>query len=210
MGTFNVLDASGNPQSVTNNANGREAAADSAPVALSTEDKTALDAVKTATEATQAAVEGTLTVGLPSGASTSAKQDDIISELQDVNTNLTTPVTVLPVQPMMAEGAATANLSFSEVRINATASGDTSLVSATASQNTKVYRFFLIAAAAVTVQFRDGSTVLAEFPLAANQMFGLGFEQYPWFTGTDNTAFNINLSSAVSVQGRLYYIKSAT
>jgi len=178
MGTFTVLDANGDPQSVTNNANGQEAAADSAPVALSTEDRAAIDAVVTAVNA--------------------------------VDTTLNSPAEILPVQPMMAEGAALGDLAFSEVRINATASGDTSLVAATASQNTKVYRFFLIAAAAVTVQFRDGATVLAEFPLAANQLFGLGFEQYPWFTGTDNTAFNINLSSAVSVQGRLYYIKGAS
>ena len=178
MGTFNVLDASGNPQSVTNNGNGQQDAAGSAPVALSTEDRAAINAVTTSTDA--------------------------------INTTLNTPVDVLAVQPMMAEGAALDNLVFSEVRIKASSSGDTALVTATASQNTKVYRFFMMAASAVTVQFRDGSTVLAEFPMAANQMVGLGFEQYPWFTGTDNTAFNINLSSAVSVQGRMYYIKGAS
>jgi len=51
MGTFTVLDASGNPQSVTNNANGRQAAADSAPIALSTEDLASVDAITTAVEA---------------------------------------------------------------------------------------------------------------------------------------------------------------
>ena len=203
MATIDVKDAAGVTRTLeAPNANGRQAAASSRPVALSNEDKAALDAI-------QDAVEATLTVGLPAGASTAANQADILTELELVNTNLTAPVSTLPVQPMMAGGAALTNLAFSEARINVSSSGDTALVTATSSQTTKVYRLILMAAAAVTVQFKDGSTVLLELPLAANQGVVLDFTQYPFLTTSANTALNINLSAAVSVQGRIYYIKGA-
>lgn len=129
--------------------------------------------------------------------------DNILTELQ-------TDVTILGVQPMMAGGAALATMAFSEVRINTSSSGDTPLVTATASQTTKVYRMILQASGGENVvQLRDGATVLVEWELADHEGIVLDFTQYPWFTTTANTALNINLSAATSVQGRLYYIKGA-
>ena len=56
MSTFNIPDISNNPQSVTVNPNGRADAVNSKPLALSNEDKTALDAVNTNTAATTTAL----------------------------------------------------------------------------------------------------------------------------------------------------------
>jgi len=172
MGTFNVLDATGGTQAVTNNANGRQAAASSAPAALCTEDKAALDLI---------------------------------------NTNLTTALTVLAPQPMMAAGAPLTTLAFTEVIIAESTSGDRTIVSATSGQTTKVYRMVLQAGATgLTVLVKDGaSTTLQTLVLAANQGFILDFSQYPWYTTTANTAFILNLSASVALNGRLYYIKSA-
>lgn len=73
MTTISVLDANGVPQNIeTPNANGRAAAAASRPIALSTEDKAALDTLSTAAkqdlakavlDAISASVAGTLKVG---------------------------------------------------------------------------------------------------------------------------------------------------
>lgn len=106
---------------------------------------------------------------------------------------------------LLAQLRPIAETDLSEVRIDVSSSGDTAIVGAEAGETTRVHRLILIAAEAVTVQIKDGSTVLLETPLVANQGFILGFEERPWFTTTANTALNINLSAAVSVQGRLYY-----
>ncbi len=172
MPVVTVLEADGVTETdVTVNNNGRVAAADSAPVALSTEDKAALDAI---------------------------------------SDGVNTPVAVLPVQPMMAAGAALANLAFTEVIIAESTSGDRTIVSATASQTTKVYRMTLQAGATgLTVLIKDGAgTTLQTLILAANQFIGFDFSQYPWFTTSANTAFILNLSASVALNGRLYYIKS--
>ncbi len=62
MGTFNVLDAVGGTKAVTNNANGRAGAADSAPAVLSTEDKAVLDASKADLDILAAAAQSTAPV----------------------------------------------------------------------------------------------------------------------------------------------------
>ncbi len=62
MGTFNVLDSVGGTQAVTNNPNGRGAAAASAPIALSTED---LAAVADISAVTQDVVDAINATGIP-------------------------------------------------------------------------------------------------------------------------------------------------
>lgn len=222
MATIDVLDANGDPVTIQQPlAPGQAAMAASVPVVIASNQS----AIPISDGAGSITVDGTVaatqsgtwnvnniagTVSLPTGAATSANQSTGNASLVDILTELQTPVAVLGVQPMMAGGAALSNLAFTEARINVTASGDTELVSATASQTTKVYRLLLQAGGtANTVQIKDGSTVLIEFALAANEGVVLDFQQYPWFTTSTNTALNINLSGATSVQGRLYYIKGA-
>jgi hypothetical protein len=96
------------------------------------------------------------------------------------------------------------------LRINIAASGDTALVAAAASQTTRVYRIRLRSAAAVTVQVKNGATVLESFVFGASGgsvTFDLTDEPY-YITGA-NTALNLNLSAAVQVDGAVEYLTSA-
>ncbi len=98
---------------------------------------------------------------------------------------------------------------LTEVIINQSASGDTTLVSATSSLVTRLYSVFLVVAGITNLTFKDGSTALTgAMPFVANQGMALDLRAEPWFTGTANTAFILNSSQAVQVSGRMYYLKS--
>lgn len=93
---------------------------------------------------------------------------------------------------------------------NAAASGDTALVTATASQTTRVHRLKLSVAGATVVQIKDGSTVLEVFNFSGNGgSVILNFASEPWYVTSTNSALNINSSAAVQVDGRVEYVKSA-
>lgn len=93
---------------------------------------------------------------------------------------------------------------------NAAASGNTTLVTATASQTTRVHRMRLSVAGATIVQILDGATVLEVFNFAGNGgNVVLDLSDRPYYTTTANTALVLNSSAAVQVDGRLEYIKSA-
>lgn len=97
-------------------------------------------------------------------------------------------------------------------RINRATSGDgTAIVAATASMKTRVYRMKLSVAGAVIVTIKDGAgTTLEVFNFAGNGGgVVLDFSERPWYTGTANTAFYINLSAAVQVDGSLEYTLAA-
>lgn len=114
-------------------------------------------------------------------------------------------VAPLPIMPGMQT-----TTDYDEVAINVAGSGDNSIVSATASQTTRVYGFFLFAnGGAVNVKWRDGSTDFTPaLPLADKGYWSLPRDGRPWFKTTANTALQLNLSSAIQVSGRLYYKKS--
>jgi hypothetical protein len=98
------------------------------------------------------------------------------------------------------------NPADSQLRINVAASGDTALVAAASGKRTKVHALRLSAAGAVVVQIKDGTTVLETFNFAAaGTMPPLVLRHAPYYTGSTNTALNINLSGAVQVDGRLEY-----
>jgi len=99
---------------------------------------------------------------------------------------------------------------MTEVRINQSASGDTTVIAAVAAQTTKIYAISLSVAAPTVIQIKNGAgSVLQEWPLAQNGGFVLTFMSRPWYTTSANTAFIINSSAAISVQGRAYYVTSA-
>jgi hypothetical protein len=96
------------------------------------------------------------------------------------------------------------------LRINVSASGDTSLVAAVAAQTTRVHALRLSVAGAVIVQIKDGATVLEVFNFgAAGGSIVIPFRSRPHYKTTANTALNINLSAAVQVDGRIEYVTTA-
>lgn len=94
-------------------------------------------------------------------------------------------------------------------RINVSASGNTVLVAAVASQTTRVHRLRLSPAASVVVQIKDGATVLEAFNYTTGDpAIILDFSSRPYYKTTANTALTINLSGAVQVDGRIEYVTS--
>lgn len=90
---------------------------------------------------------------------------------------------------------------------NAAASGDTTLVAAVAGKQTRVYGFRISVAGATIVTMKDGAgTSLEVFNFAGAGGYAF-FElrEEPYYTGTANTAFILNSSAAVQVDGRLEY-----
>ena len=89
---------------------------------------------------------------------------------------------------------------------NAAAAGDTVAVAGAAGQVIRVYRLFLVAAAATSITFKDGATALTgAMSLAANEAMILDFDGEPWFTCSNAANFVVNSANAVQVSGRVYY-----
>ncbi len=97
----------------------------------------------------------------------------------------------------------------SSLRIDVAASGDTQLLAAVSGQTHRLHALRLSAPAPVTVQLKDGATVLEVFNLVAGVPHHLPLRGRPYHKGTANTALNINLSGAVQVDGRLEYVTAA-
>jgi hypothetical protein len=94
-------------------------------------------------------------------------------------------------------------------RISFSATGDQTIVSATASQTTRVYRLRLTVAGATNISIKDGAASTLEIiQFAAAGMLVLDFNTRPYWVTTANTAFILNSSAAVAVEGRIEYIKS--
>jgi len=86
-------------------------------------------------------------------------------------------------------------------RINASASGDATVISAVAGQVTRVYGLRLSAGSAVTVQIKRGTTVLETLNLQAGNPRVFALRELPYFVTGVNEALVINLSAAVQVDG---------
>jgi len=91
------------------------------------------------------------------------------------------------------------------------ASGEVSLVTATASQTTRLHRFTITAAAATVIELRDGAAGTAlrtiEFPAAGAYVFD--FSARPYAKTTANTALMRNSTVATKVTIDFEYVKSA-
>lgn len=97
------------------------------------------------------------------------------------------------------------------VAISFSGSGDNTIVSATASQTTRVHRLYIVVAGATSITFKTGAgtSLTGAMPLAANGGIMMDFSAEPWFVTGTNEAFIINSSAAVQVSGRAEYLKSA-
>jgi hypothetical protein len=101
---------------------------------------------------------------------------------------------------------------LTQVKINNSAmSGDLTLVAATAASKTRVYRMKISVAGATVISIKDGAgTTLEKFNFAGNGGgVVLDSSSRPWYTSTANTAFIINSSAAVQVDGLLEYTLAA-
>ena len=94
--------------------------------------------------------------------------------------------------------------------IDISASGDTEIIAAPgAGKYIAIDHIHVFPASSVTVQFKDGSTDYGgSYPLDAKQPITLENsmeDQDGVFTMSDNSAFNINLGSAVALTGIVRY-----
>lgn len=90
--------------------------------------------------------------------------------------------------------------------IATSASGDATLVAATAAKKHYIWKLRLHAAAAVVITFKSAATSLPgpiTFESAGDVILDLDGE--PWFACAINEALVINLSAAVAVSGALHY-----
>lgn len=90
------------------------------------------------------------------------------------------------------------------------ASGDNTVVAATASQTIRVMRMLLIPNGLVGVTMKDGAgtSLSGAMQLATSAPLQFPLDAEPWFITTAGNAFIINLSGAVQVSGVVYYTKS--
>lgn len=96
-----------------------------------------------------------------------------------------------------------------DVVIDHAVSGDNTLVAAQGAGNMiRVHQCILVCAAAMTVRFESGAggaPLTGQMQFAANAGFVLPFSPVGWFTTAANALLNLELSSAVSVDGVLKY-----
>lgn len=137
---------------------------------------------------------------------------DILAELEEIATLLATPAASLPPMVPVASG----NTAFTSVEISEAAlNGAATIVSATASQSTRIHGLFLTFSGAVAetlVEFRSGTTVLgsAKVPATPNQLvIDRRDVQYWIYKTANNETFNINTGAAVNVYGDAMYVKGA-
>ena len=94
--------------------------------------------------------------------------------------------------------------------IDAATSGNNSIVAAVAAKKIRVLQASGIAAGAVNVRFEsgaDGTALTGQMNLTTNSGFVYNFSPVGWFQTATNTALNLELSGAVSVDGCLVYVE---
>jgi hypothetical protein len=112
--------------------------------------------------------------------------------------------------PMPAAAPLRATAGVAQLRINITASGDTTLVAATAGQTTRVHALRLLVGGATTINVRSGATVL-EGPLVFTGpgSFILGYRDRPHYVTGANEALVVSSTAAVQISGRLESVTGA-
>ncbi|MFN4259777.1 MAG: hypothetical protein ACK4RK_10800 [Gemmataceae bacterium] len=154
---------------------------------------------------------------LPAGANHIGDVDVVSLPSLPAGTNTIGKVDVATLPALPAGGNAIGKISLQAATaaltagaVNVSSSGNHTLVSGTFGQTVRVYRLMLVVAEAVTVQFRDGSSsnLTGPLPLQAGGAIILDFDGEPWFTTSSGNGFVLNLSAAVQVSGRIWYLKS--
>lgn len=116
------------------------------------------------------------------------------------------------VAPLPVKPGAPVTGDYSSASVNVSASGETALVAATASQSIRLMALFIVFAAACTVKFRDGAggtDLTGDMTMKPGGSIVLDPSGEPWLKTTNGNAFVMVLSAAVQVSGRIQYTKSA-
>lgn len=102
----------------------------------------------------------------------------------------------------------TSDLTAARISFNATT--EQTIVTATAAQTTRVYRFRISTAGAANITIRDGvaGTILEVLQFPAAGFLILDFNTRPYWITSTNAAFTLQSSTAVQVEGRVEYVKS--
>lgn len=183
-------------------ANGRALAADSRPVALSTEDKTALDLV-----ATNQAAEAALIAAMSSKLPATLGQKAMAAALAvSIATDQTVPTT-LDTNTVFASGVA---MTPKFAKIAASANGNNTLIAAVVGKKIRVLSYSFVCALAVTAKFQSGTggTDLTG-PMAFGDNGGISAPFCPvgHFETAAGAMLNLFLGSAVVVSGHITYVE---
>lgn len=121
-----------------------------------------------------------------------------------------TATTVQDTAPLPAAEPLRKTADLTGAAINVSASGDSTLVAAVASQTTRVHRMWFVVGGATNITIKRGSTALTgAIPFNAGGSFVLDMSQRPHFITGTNEAFVIGSSAAVQISGRVEYVTSA-
>lgn len=146
--------------------------------------------------------------GSTSGLATEATLQLVLAQDTLTNTLLSTPAAYLPLPGAAASGDTTLTHGIPAAITTATT---TALVTATASQFTRVYRMILTCTGTNTLVFKSASTAITQvftFPSTGGTLT-LDFSGYSWFSTLANEALNLTTTTTATVTMDLYYIKSA-
>jgi hypothetical protein len=132
-----------------------------------------------------------------------ATQQLMLTELQNIDSAVSTPVSELP-PPALSTTKRLARA----VASSSTAT-TTSLVSATASQTTRLHRAIISCAGACLVELLDGTTNAKTIRFPGSGVAILDFAAEPWVITSVNTALQFKTSAAVQVDVDVEYVKSA-
>lgn len=101
---------------------------------------------------------------------------------------------------------------LSQIAISFSGSGANTIVAASGSKTTRIFRLLLVVAGATNVTLQDtaGSpvTFTGAIPLFPGGSITLGFEGDPHFVTASSTGFAVNSSAAVQVSGCVWYTQS--
>ena len=99
---------------------------------------------------------------------------------------------------------------LTNVAVSISGSGAQALISATASQTSRVFRLMLVFHSDSTAKFQSASTDLTgAMQFRTDDKLILDYDGEPWFVTAANEAFNINLGTSITVTGFIQYEKSA-
>lgn len=96
---------------------------------------------------------------------------------------------------------------LSSAVVNIGSSGNNVVVAGQTGKIIRVYRMAMVAMSSVTATIQDGGSIALSGPmvLAANQELYFPFDTQPVFITSPGNAFEIKLSSGVSVGGVVYF-----
>lgn len=111
--------------------------------------------------------------------------------------------------PVTTRDAALSTNDLTAAVINISTATTTAIVSATASQTTRVHRVRLNVAGAQQITVQSASTTREVLNFTASGMLVYDFDSRPWYTTATNEALNFVTTTTAQVNGVVEYIKSA-